>query len=126
LSRGNVSARLLSDSEAGPLLAAPVFLVLTGVAEPVFASSTRAAPSPSVLILRTKPDLYGIGAGLPVAVLERQWHLAVVPVLKDQRWNPDNPLMASLIATGPGAVISLLSRAISQSFRDAGWGPPTG
>jgi len=124
----NLVPRILSPVEAETELAVPCWLILAGVAQPVFPNRDRGTPSPVVLISRVKnrlPSNFDLPqTGLPYPVDWRQWRTAVVPVLENQMWSPVNPVTAASITTGSSQeIISLLGRALNASFVAAGWGP---
>ena len=128
MARGVVTPTLLSPSQAEVQLPIPCLLILQGVAQPIFSNRDRGFPSPVVLISRVSAYPRGMtdtpSVILPFPVDGRQWRTAVKPVLEDETWGVDQPLMASLMAAGGvGEYLRLLGYALRQSFIDAGWGP---
>lgn len=115
-------ARLRTADELSEVLAAPIYFILAGKAEPTFPQSFTAAPSYDVLIRWTTGNLPP-GAEttrLPVYVHWKQWKEVCVPLLEDPTYLPTNPLwlcrQEELLVTIQG---SLQSRAVA-----AGYGSP--
>lgn len=127
MARSTLIPKLLSPSEAEEQLPIPCLLVFQGMAQPVFPGRDRGTPSPVVLISRVSSK--GTSLDVPYVVLPfpvdwRQWRTAVVPVLEDETWWVNKPLMLdSLSHGGLSSYLRLLGSALRQSFTAAGWGP---
>lgn len=117
----NNVVRILSSIEAEKELPIPCLLILMGIAQPIFTDRDRSKPSSVVMISRVKGKQIPIGipVTLPYSIDWKQWNRAVIPIIEDERWRPDNPVMIGLDTT---EYLSLLGSAIRQSFIDEGWG----
>jgi len=124
-----------TPNQAKRELALPCFLCLIGVARADFALSTITGPARTVTLRRTARGIRTLSiigrqdwnTWKKVSINRFQWDEAVRPVLKDERWQPSNPLIRNLIDTGRSdQVVEWIALALEQSFIDAGYGPPAG
>ena len=121
-------ARLLTPEEAETQLAGPAFLLLAGIAQPVFPESSVAAPSSFVIIQRVRPSPRPFlpAIQLPVSINYEQWRDAVIPVLENPTFQVQSTVVrGALVADSGNEVVRQIGRALYQSFTDAGYGPPT-
>ncbi len=103
----------LSSVEAAEQLAPVCYGVLTRRLTVQFPTSSRSAPSPFVRVIG--------GDGSVVAELTgAQWNGGVVPVLLQDQFLPTNLATWSLPES---QVLQMLSGALGESFRAAGYGP---
>lgn len=128
MARGSFVPKILSPSEAETQLALPCWMILIGIAEPVFPNRDRGTPSPMVLIVGTKGGSllrYGITSSpLPVPVEWRQWRTSVVPVLNDERWRSRSSLLSASMNVGSvNEIIEQIGKSLFASFVEGGWGP---
>lgn len=119
--------KVITSVEAEKLLAMPCFYILAGQARPMFPMTTRAYPSPFVLVqmqgqqIREK-DHHSFGW---VTVDATQWERAVAPVLNDPEWDVRLPLFKSALRTGRiEKHVAEVGAALKASFEEAGYGPP--
>jgi hypothetical protein len=75
-----------------------------------------------VRIIRQGVVLPRYAARLPVDVHSGQWHKAVLPVLRDERWEVRVPLMMRAIEDGGlDYYINLIGKDLRISFENAGY-----
>ncbi len=113
--------KLLSPEEAERLLPEVCYLILRGSAQPLFPLGSRSRPSQIVVVSAINTD----SSLLPMSINWKQWRTAVVPVLEDPRWGVRNPIVSATLSTEDGIsnYLSLLGKALKQSFTSSGWGP---
>jgi len=117
----------LTPLEAKKKLTLPIYAMLSGQAQASYPGSNLASPSSMVSIVPTAsscvntPD--GRAVGLPCWVNCKQWLTAVVPVLQDPRFTPQNAVITALLQNQWQVYLEALGNAIAQSFSDAGYGP---
>lgn len=113
--------KILSPEDAERLLPEVCYLILCGSAQPLFPLGSRSRPSSIVVVsaINTQSSL------LPMCINWKQWRSAIVPVLEDPRWNVRNPIVSATLSTEDGlsSYLSLLGKALHQSFISSGWGP---
>jgi len=116
-------ARTISAEEAKTTLAYPCFYILMGLAEPVFPGASRAKPSVFVRIIQTHGGRpYDLLSGLPVDVQWKQWQEEVLPVLEDDRWKVNTPMMRDAFKRGAEREwVENIGKALYDSFEDAGY-----
>ena len=116
-----------TPQQAKDVLAIPVYAVIIGSAHPTFPTSNLASPSGLVAIVRNSGQcaltVGGKGLTLPCWINGRQWHRAVLPVLQDERWNPNNPAFKFMALTNVTVLVNAIGEALAQSFHEAGYGP---
>ena len=119
----------LTPAEAQKKLAVPVYAMLAGDAVPIFPGTSLAAcsslvgifvkPGPKCRILST-----GQLAVFPVWINAKQYNTAVVPVLTDPRFDPNQPVFQSFsLYNNTHLLVQAIGEALAQSFHDAGYGP---
>lgn len=115
--------RNLTPEEAAEQLAIPVFHILTGLASPVFPGSTHSGPSPVVKIqIGGRPNYRLTDKQYVVSVNAAQWMNAVIPVLEDERWKVQAPLMKTALYNGRfNDQLALIGAALRASFVEAGY-----
>ena len=121
-------AALISPQQAEDRLSGPVLYLLAGFVRAVFPQSSNSAPSPFVYIqpVRNAPWSLEIAPRFPVSINSKQWHLAVVPVLEDPRWQFNSTMIKRSLESGnQREVLQQVGAALRQSFEAAGYGPPT-
>lgn len=117
----------ITPQQAKTQLALPVVALLRGDAVPIFPGTSLAGPSGKVGIFR-KPGICRSASNqhvmrLPVWLNDKQWETAVVPVLTDPRWSPQNPYFNSLWSLNSAEALRQVAEALAQSFHEAGYGP---
>lgn len=114
--------QFLTPEDAERVLAVPCFYILAGRAQPVFPHTSISGPSAYVRIIRLGVVLPRYHARLPVDVESGQWHKAVLPVLRDERWEVRQPLMKRALADGGiDYYINLIGADLRVSFTNAGY-----
>lgn len=117
-----------TPAQAKKLLALPVYAVLSEQAVPIFPGTSLAAPSGLVGIFRL-PGTHcrhlptGMTLVLPVWINDRQWERAIVPVLRDPRWNSSNLIFQAVQTNNLNVLVGMIGEALALSFHEAGYGP---
>jgi hypothetical protein len=115
-----------TPAQAQKLLALPVMYVFLRMAIPIFPGTSRAAASRLVQIrptVRHDQFLPGLKCGFPTTFNCVQWETAVVPVLKDPRFETSKPIIREMIDRNPREYAALIGEALALSFHEAGYGP---
>jgi hypothetical protein len=115
-----------TPAEAQKSLALPVMYIFLRKAIPIFPGTSRASVSRLVQIrptVRHDEFLPGLKCGFPTTVNWKQWGTAVVPVLKDPRFETSKPIIRDMIERNPREYAALIGEALALSFHEAGYGP---